>query len=75
MPETTPSYPVNTKKNNEIYMQYKKLADQESHLKFGGRLATYQYLDMDDTIEQAIRIFQEVSSNELKSSQILKGEG
>ena len=41
-----PYYPVNDKKNNSLYLKYKELADQETNIIFGGRLAEYKYYDM-----------------------------
>jgi UDP-galactopyranose mutase len=49
-----PYYPINDKLNNEKYLQYKKLADQENNITFGGRLAEYKYYDMDQTINSAL---------------------
>ncbi|NRY62051.1 UDP-galactopyranose mutase [Clostridium beijerinckii] len=50
-----PYYPINNEKNNEIYNKYKELADKESDVIFGGRLAEYKYYDMHNVIEQALR--------------------
>ncbi|MFL0163632.1 UDP-galactopyranose mutase [Candidatus Clostridium helianthi] len=50
-----PYYPINNEKNNEIYNKYKELADKESNIIFGGRLAEYKYYDMHNVIEQALR--------------------
>ena len=47
-------YPVNDKKNQELYLQYKALADKEEKVIFGGRLAEYKYYDMDKVIESAL---------------------
>ena len=33
-----PYYPVNDKRNNDLYLRYKTLADQEKNVIFGGRL-------------------------------------
>jgi UDP-galactopyranose mutase len=49
-----PFYPVNDDKNNKLYQQYKNLADKETNVIFGGRLAEYKYYDMDKIIEQVI---------------------
>jgi UDP-galactopyranose mutase len=49
-----PFYPVNDEKNNMLYQQYKNLADKESYVVFGGRLAEYKYYDMDRIIEQIL---------------------
>lgn len=51
-----PFYPVNDKRNNTIYQQYKKLADKESNVVFGGRLAEYTYYDMDEIVEQILTL-------------------
>lgn len=47
-----PMYPVNDEKNNALYRQYKNLADKETNVSFGGRLAEYKYYDMDEIIEK-----------------------
>jgi UDP-galactopyranose mutase len=49
-----PFYPVNDKRNNTLYQQYKDLADKETKVMFGGRLAEYRYYDMDEIIENVI---------------------
>lgn len=49
-----PFYPVNDEKNAELYRKYKALADAESNVIFGGRLAEYKYYDMDDVIAKAM---------------------
>jgi UDP-galactopyranose mutase len=49
-----PFYPVNDQRNGDLYSQYKKLADQQSNVIFGGRLAEYKYYDMDKVIESAL---------------------
>ncbi len=50
-----PYYPVNDKKNSELYMQYKELAEREDRVLFGGRLGEYKYYDMDAVIDAALR--------------------
>ena len=49
-----PYYPVNDEKNSKLYAEYKKLADAEKNVIFGGRLAEYKYYDMDQVIEKAL---------------------
>lgn len=49
-----PYYPVNDEKNTKLYQEYRKLADQESKVIFGGRLGEYKYYDMDAVIESAL---------------------
>lgn len=51
-----PYYPVNNDKNNELYQQYKELADKENKVIFGGRLGGYKYYDMDKVIAAALEM-------------------
>lgn len=53
-PGKEPYYPVNDEKNMKLYEEYRKLADQEENVIFGGRLGEYRYYDMDKTIEAAL---------------------
>lgn len=53
-PGDEPYYPVNDKKNNDLYERYKELANKEKNIIFGGRLGEYKYYDMDQVIERAI---------------------
>lgn len=46
-------YPVNDAGNNDLFAEYKKLADKETDIIFGGRLAEYRYYDMDGVIRSA----------------------
>ena len=52
-----PYYPVNDKKNNSLYSKYKELADAESNVIFGGRLAEYKYYDMAPVIESVLKMY------------------
>ena len=58
-PGMEPYYPVNDERNTALYAQYKALADAESKVLFGGRLAEYKYYDMAPTIEQAMKLAKE----------------
>ena len=53
-PGDEPYYPVNDDKNGALYAEYKKLADQEKNVVFGGRLGSYKYYDMDQVIAAAL---------------------
>ncbi|MBD5088560.1 MAG: UDP-galactopyranose mutase [Clostridiales bacterium] len=53
-----PYYPVNDEKNNERYIEYKKLAEAEKKVVFGGRLGEYRYYDMDVVIASALDMCQ-----------------
>ena len=50
-----PYYPVNDEKNARLYEDYKKLADREEKVVFGGRLGEYKYYDMDQVIAAALK--------------------
>ena len=54
-----PYYPVNDERNAALYAEYKKLADAEPKVVFGGRLGEYRYYDMDQTIAAALRLGEE----------------
>lgn len=56
-----PYYPINDNKNNKLFNNYKKLAEKEQNIIFGGRLGNYKYYDMHQVIEAAL----EVSKKEL----------
>ena len=49
-----PYYPVNTDKNNIMYERYKKLADEEKDVRFGGRLGRYTYINLDAAVLMAM---------------------
>jgi UDP-galactopyranose mutase len=51
-----PYYPVNDDRNNALAEEYRKLAEQEECVIFGGRLGQYKYYDMDDTIIEALKL-------------------
>ena len=53
-PGDEPYYPVNDEKNGSLYAEYKKLADAEEKVIFGGRLGEYKYYDMDQVIAVAL---------------------
>lgn len=54
--EGDPYYPVPTKRNQDLYLEYQKLAekDEVNNIYFLGRLGSYKYLNMDQAIEQAL---------------------
>ena len=53
-PGDEPYYPVNDERNGALYQEYKKLADAEEKVIFGGRLGEYKYYDMDAVIASAL---------------------
>lgn len=55
-PGDEPCYPVNDAKNENLYKQYRNLANAECRVIFGGRLGGYKYYDMDQVIAEALRV-------------------
>lgn len=52
-----PYYPVNDEKNTVLYQRYKTLADRETRVIFGGRLAEYKYYDMAPVVRSVLDRF------------------
>ena len=50
---------INDELNGKKYADYLAMAQREENVIFGGRLATYAYADMDDTIAAALRLASE----------------
>lgn len=59
-----PYYPVNTPRDRQRLLAYRGLTQGEKDVHFGGRLGTYQYLDMHMAIGAALSMW----SNQLASS-------
>lgn len=49
-----PYYSINNEKNNTLYKKYKDIENEK--VCFVGRLGMYKYFDMDDTIENALKM-------------------
>ncbi len=78
-----PYYPINTAEDREKLLKYRELAKAEAErfgVLFGGRLGTYQYLDMHMAIGSALSMFDNVltphfaDGRPLASGQISSGE-
>jgi len=52
-----PYYPVNSAKDRELLSKYRNESDTLENVMFGGRLGTYQYLDMHMAIASAFSMF------------------
>ena len=48
-------YPMNDEKNTELFKRYQKLAEAEGNVILGGRLGMYQYFDMWQVIDEALK--------------------
>ena len=55
-PEDEPYYPVETSRNIGLLELYQKCAQDLKNIWFGGRLGTYHYFDMDDTVATALAL-------------------
>ena len=56
-PQAEPYYPVNTPADRDGLLAYRELAKGEKDVHFGGRLGTYQYLDMHMAIGSALSLW------------------
>lgn len=54
-----PYYPIPQKENLKLYQKYKMEAKKFDNVIFLGRLAEYQYYNMDEVIEKALKVFKE----------------
>lgn len=59
-----PYYPVPRPENAALYKRYKALADGMRDVHFVGRLATYQYYNMDQVVAQALAAFKRLTQRE-----------
>ncbi|MBT4792951.1 MAG: UDP-galactopyranose mutase [Halobacteriovoraceae bacterium] len=59
--EGNPFYPINTKEDQALFKMYLQEAKNEKNTIFGGRLATYTYLDMHQVINSALSTFKKLS--------------
>jgi UDP-galactopyranose mutase len=67
-----PYYPVNTAADREMLLRYRELAAKEAGVVFGGRLGTYQYLDMHMAIASALHVVDNVLAPHLTQGAPLK---
>jgi len=56
--EGDPYYPIPNDETRELYKRYAALAERLPDVTFVGRLARYQYLNMDQVVAQALTTFQ-----------------
>ncbi|MFW6319232.1 MAG: UDP-galactopyranose mutase [Bacillota bacterium] len=57
-------YPIGDKKNKQRYYQYEALTKELKHVFFGGRLGSYRYYDMDDTIMASLSLVKALTKEE-----------
>ncbi|MCP4221137.1 MAG: UDP-galactopyranose mutase [bacterium] len=56
-----PCYPVPRQENRKLYEKYKEAADGLKDTYFVGRLAQYEYLNMDQAVKNALDLFNRLS--------------
>jgi UDP-galactopyranose mutase len=60
--EGEPYYPIPRPENRALYKLYESLAREQSNVWFVGRLATYQYYNMDQVVGQALSTFRRIQT-------------
>jgi UDP-galactopyranose mutase len=70
-----PYYPINTKEDRERLLAYREMADREPGVLFGGRLGTYQYLDMHMAIASALNMYDNTLAPHLRDGMPLTENG
>jgi UDP-galactopyranose mutase len=59
--EGDPYYPIPSEEPKALYKRYEDLAARETDVTFVGRLARYQYLNMDQVTAQALSVFERIA--------------
>jgi UDP-galactopyranose mutase len=58
-----PYYPIPRPENHALYRMYRTVAERETDVWFVGRLGSYQYLNMDQVVGQALATFDRINSS------------
>ena len=61
--EGEPFYPIPTEEHRELYLKYKSKAKELKNVIFCGRLAEYQYYNMDQVVANTLKMFDEHSAH------------
>jgi len=69
-----PYYPVGTPQDRAMLLKYREKAKREPGVVFGGRLGTYQYLDMHMAIASALRMYDNVLAPHLADGAPLRDD-
>lgn len=69
-PTDIPYYPIRLVKEKSILENYLEKSKLEKKISFVGRLGTYQYLDMDQTIAEALKLSREFLSKNLSENHV-----
>jgi len=60
----TPCYPIPTPANRRLYNEYRARADELDNVYFVGRLAQYEYLNMDQVVDRALDLFDRIQRSD-----------
>jgi len=55
-----PYYPINTDEDRSLFQIYATECKKCENILFGGRLGTYRYLDMDQSIAEALEMYEQL---------------
>jgi UDP-galactopyranose mutase len=66
--EGDPYYPVPRPENAELYKKYQRLASSAAGVHFVGRLATYNYYNMDQVVAQALTTYAKITGLKCSTS-------
>lgn len=55
-----PYYPINDEKNQQKFLRYMRLAENEKNILFSGRLGAYKYTDMQETVKMALELIEKI---------------
>lgn len=72
-----PYYPIPAEGQTKLADRYRQLAEQEESsgkLFFAGRLASYRYMNMDESMESAIAVFEKICRKSGTPVDVLAGE-
>lgn len=61
--EGPPYYPIPTRANRELYQEYRARADKLDDVHFLGRLAQYEYVNMDQVVANALDLFGRIQTD------------
>lgn len=62
-----PYYPIPNEETKALYQKYAALAEKEKNVWFVGRLANYQYFNMDQVIEKALELVEKIRRPRIES--------
>ena len=51
-----PFYPIPSENNHKVFMKYKHLSESSRNISFCGRLAEYQYFNMDQVVANTLKL-------------------